>query len=62
MGDRVCRDMDKVGNAYASEVESLSDSTRLMGGEGVSVAFEVNHMEWYRLRARVVNTRYIVWC
>ena len=45
MGDRVCRDMDEMGDSHTIEVEALSDSTKLMGGEGSSVAFEVNHME-----------------
>ena len=62
MGDRVGRNMDRVEDLHVSELESLSGSTRSMGGAGVGVALEVNHMGWYRLRARVANTRYIVRC
>ena len=60
MGGRVGQDMDGVGDAHANEAKSLSGNTWAMGVVGDGVVLGVNHMRWYRFRARVNNIRCIV--
>ena len=62
MGDRVGWGMARIGDSNTSTLGLLRGSSRSMGGSGIGVALEVNHMGWYRLRARVDNTRCIVCC
>ena len=52
--------MDGVGDAHANEAELLSGNTWAMGVVGDGVVLGVNHMTWYRFRARVNNIRCIV--
>ena len=62
IGDRGDWGMDVVGGLYTSEVGSLHDSSRSVRGAGIGVAVRVNHMEWYRFRAKVANTKWGVCC
>ena len=53
---------DWVRDTDANEAEPLSGSVDGTGVVSGGVSSVVNHMGWYRLRARVTKRRWIVYC
>ena len=51
----------RVGEAHAMEPGSLLGGTQLIGVPGDGRGPDVNHMGWYRLRARVTRIMLMVW-
>ena len=63
---RVCQEVDEaesrgIREAHAMEPGSLFGGAQLIGGPGDGRGPDVNHMGWYRLRARVARIMLMVW-